>query len=491
MRSVYDEVPYLGFPLAQTHPDRLATLATLFGMKPAPVERCRVLELGCGDGGNLIPMALGLPESEFVGIDLAERPVAAGCAAIQSLGLKGITLRQMDLMDAGPELGEFDYIVAHGVYSWVPDPVRNRVLSICRNHLAPQGVSYISYNTYPGFHRREMFRGMMLHHVRDLEDVERRVREAVDLIETLAKVRPESELVRALFREELQHLGQSEGWYLHHDDLAAINRPVYFHKFAEHARRYRLQYLAEADFFEMQDHIYPPQTAIMLKRFAEGDILRKEQYLDFIKGRRFRQTLLCHEEVPLDRAVRPQAIVNFYLASNAKPVASGPCEEFRGARGAALKTDYAPAQAALRRLGEVWPRSLPFTDLLACARADNPAVLAEILFGAYSAGLIDLHLHPPRFTPSAGERPAASPLARLQVLNGSRVTSLRHTTVELEDAVDRCLVFLMDGSRGRAQLVAGVEAFLRSHTAGAGEQLTSASLDARLERLARQALLQC
>jgi len=162
----YNQVRYLGRPLKQTHPDRLATVAGLFGMPAAAPSECRVLELGCGDGGNLIPMALGLPRSGFTGIDLAGDAIREGCAVVSALGLRNITLRQLDLMEAGPELGEFDYIIAHGLYSWVPPEVRERLLHVCRAHLAPSGVAYVSYNTYPGFHRREMFREMMLYHVR-------------------------------------------------------------------------------------------------------------------------------------------------------------------------------------------------------------------------------------------------------------------------------------------------------------------------------------
>jgi len=144
----YDQVLYPALPFAQTHPDRLVTIARLFGMAAAHPERCRVLEIGSSDGGNLIPMALALPESNFTGIDLAERAVARGCAMIDALGLGNIRLQQMDLMHAGAEMGEFDYIIAHGVYSWVPPEVRDHLLSICRTNLAPQGVAYISYNCY-------------------------------------------------------------------------------------------------------------------------------------------------------------------------------------------------------------------------------------------------------------------------------------------------------------------------------------------------------
>ena len=96
MQTPYDRVPYPGLPFAQTHPDRLATLAILFGLAPAPVTGCRVLELGCGDGGNLIPMAFEQPGSEFLGIDLARSGIEQGRRAIESLGLPNIRLEQAD-----------------------------------------------------------------------------------------------------------------------------------------------------------------------------------------------------------------------------------------------------------------------------------------------------------------------------------------------------------------------------------------------------------
>ena len=272
MGDSYDQVRYPGLPLAQTHPDRLATIAGLFGLRAASPARCRVLEIGCGEGGNLIPMALTLPGSEFTGIDRAEQAIAQGRSVAAALGLSNVTLRQLDLMEAG-RLGEFDYIIAHGVYSWVPREVREGLLRLCRASLAPQGVAYVSYNAYPGFHRREMFREMMLYHVRGIEDPEGRVRQARELIESLAKCQPAGKPARALFDEELRHLSESEEWFLYHDDLAPTNHALYFHEFVADARRHELQYLAEADFFEMQDDVYAEPVTGMLQRLADGDVL--------------------------------------------------------------------------------------------------------------------------------------------------------------------------------------------------------------------------
>src|SRR5687768_14514491 len=142
LQTTYDKVPYNSVAFVQTHPDRLATIATFLGMDPAPVEHCRVLELGAASGGNLIPMAATLPESEFVGLDFSLRQVKVGQAAIETLGLTNVTIRHMNILEVTPELGQFDYIIAHGVYSWVPPQVQEKLLEICRQNLAPHGVAY-------------------------------------------------------------------------------------------------------------------------------------------------------------------------------------------------------------------------------------------------------------------------------------------------------------------------------------------------------------
>src|ERR1700679_1149112 len=123
----YDSLAYPGFSFPNTHPDRLAALAILHGLSPAPVEHCRVLEIGCNEGANLIPMAYAMPKSEFVGFDLARLPIERGQERIRELGLKNISIFQGNLLDAGKELGSFDYIIAHGFYAWVPEPVCHRL----------------------------------------------------------------------------------------------------------------------------------------------------------------------------------------------------------------------------------------------------------------------------------------------------------------------------------------------------------------------------
>lgn len=88
----YDRVPYKSHPFRQSHPDRLAVIATLHGMSPPAIERARVLELGCASGGNLLPMADQFPEATFLGIDLSARQIQDGQRLIERAGLRSALL---------------------------------------------------------------------------------------------------------------------------------------------------------------------------------------------------------------------------------------------------------------------------------------------------------------------------------------------------------------------------------------------------------------
>src|SRR6478672_4783641 len=175
--SAYEEVLYPGGIFPQTHPDRLSTIGTLRGMRPASINCCRILELACSSGNNLIAMAANLPGSELVGVDLAKNPIAAGQAVVAGLELKNIRLHHLDVCDLSrARFGQFDYIIAHGLYSSVPAAVREHILVVCSEMLSPQGIAYISYNAQPGNHLRDLSRAIMRYHVAHFEDPKEKIR---------------------------------------------------------------------------------------------------------------------------------------------------------------------------------------------------------------------------------------------------------------------------------------------------------------------------
>jgi methyltransferase-like protein/ubiquinone/menaquinone biosynthesis C-methylase UbiE len=437
----YDQTPYDSRSFPQSHPDRLAVLGRLFGLQPAAVDRCRVLELGCATGGNLIPMASTLPDSRFVGIDISPQQVAMARSECQALGLGNIEIHALDLLDVDDSLGTFDYIVAHGVYSWVPAPVRDRLLAVCGRHLSPSGIAYVSYNTYPGWTVRRALRDLMLYFVDEISEPAVRAAQARSIIKELAGCISDPAYA-GLVMSELETMRKQSNPSLLHDQLEDWNHPVYFHQFIEHAGQHGLQYLAEADFGTMLLWNLPLPQGEAIQHLTD-DPQRMEQYMDLVTQRAFRQTLLCRQSVSPEPA-RGDRVPDLHVAAS------------RPAPGATM----AVTRAAFEVLAEVWPQSLAFNELLDGARqrlgvmaADSDAeLLGNSLLAAYGVGAVVLRARRADFTVHVGERPQASRLSRWQARQLPCVTNQLHENVRL-DLVVRAVLRLLDGQRDRPQLL--------------------------------------
>lgn len=459
VREAYDRVPYPSASQHRTHPDHLATLAILHGLEPAPPECCRVLELGCADGGNLVPMAVEMPESRFVGIDLSPRQIETGRAFVTELGLKNLELQARSILDLDASLGEFDYIVCHGVFSWVARPVQEKILAVCRENLAPNGVAYVSYNTYPGWRLRGMVRDMVLFHTRGIEDPEERTGRAFELVRFLAEAAGEEQDAHAVFlRTARDHFEEHRDRpsYLIHEYLEETNDPIYFKDMVERAGRHGLKYLTEADPHLTEIGNLPAGVAEGLQRFA-SDRIALEQYLDFVLNRTFRRTLFCHAGLAVERTAAPERLRRLYAASSAKPVSSNPdlrpgrSESFRGEEVKTFSTSHPLAKSVLVSLAAAWPRAVPFADLLE-GEADEGS-LADLLASLFWNGVVDLHALPPLCTETVSVLPRTSSLARRQARAGLLVTSQRRRVLKLDDPIARFLFLQLDGSRDRGSLV--------------------------------------
>jgi SAM-dependent methyltransferase len=513
--SSYDSVLYPSYTHPQTHPERLAVIGTILGLEPAPPTRCRVLELGCGNGTNLVPMAWGLPQSEFAGIDLASRPIAHGQGMIQDLGLANIRLIHGSIAEVTADWGKFDYIIAHGLYSWVPAEVQKHLLALCRESLAPQGIAFVSYNALPGGHLRNMLREMMLFHVRGFDSAEERVKQAMAFVRFLAQAHNSNDPYRLWLRSELEGiLAHSEG-HLYHDELAELNEPLYFTQFIERAAGHGLQYLAEADYFEMFDYGFNAPARQTLDRLA-GNRIAREQYLDFLKCRRFRQTLLCHREARLLTEPRPDAVTGFLISSLAEckstPVNLNPGVNmsYQTPKGGKCETDFALGKAALAAMGTIRPMPLSFDELLnqakirlqqADVRDESDGQTRErfssFLLQLYSAGVVELRAGLSPIARSVSDRPVASPIARWQAQHGDVATTVFHVAVRIEDEIGRSLLIWLDGTLDRKALLVKLWDLLKSKDAlilpdgneTAARQELEQKLEQNLQKLAGLGLL--
>ena len=460
--NLYDRIPYLNRPYAQTHPDHLAALGRLHGMTPPPVERARVLDIGASEGANIIAMAMGLPEAQLTGVELAAAPVARGQEAIRELGLKNVRLLQMDLLEMGADFGEFDYIVAHGLYAWTPEPVRDKLLAILRTNLSPQGIGFVSYNALPGGHVRRHLREAMRLHIGKSEDPAVQVERAREMLRLLAAGRPEPTVLLDAIAQQAQEVLKQSDSSLFHDYLSPVYEPRTLRDFVAHAARHGLAYLTDAGVLDTWNIRLAPESIAEVARITGADRVLREQYFDLLRMRSFRQTLLCRKEVALDEDWKVERANGLYVASSAEQTGA---TQFTAQGGVEMSTTNPAVVEYLRDLLKLWPGRRRI------GTADSGLALE-----LFKHGMVDLHTHA-GLAKKAGERPMASALARYQARRGEpMIATLDHRALNADDPRAREFLALLDGTRDRAELAAA-------------SGLSPAEVETRLARMSGLALL--
>jgi SAM-dependent methyltransferase len=478
LRADYDDAPYESYSHPHSAPGHLAAVAWLFGLDSAELSHSRVLEIGCAAAGNLIPFAATYPEARVVGIDLSRVHIDQGRERVRRLGLANVELIDGDVgrMDLSG-LGAFDYVVCHGVYSWVPREVQEQILAACRQLLAPQGVAYLSYNVYPGWKAKEIVREAMLLRVPPNASPSERVRHARDAVDFLQSVvQPDGVLARAL--ADYQALAAETGdYYLLHEELEAYNIPCYFRDFVQRAREHGLDYLADAQPEYMFAQNYGSVVVEgLVPRYGHEHVIL-EQHLDFVINRAFRETLLVRGERAADVRHRldRSRFDRLHVAAFLPPLAADPqlddsVQHYGDPSSGTLSARDPVTEAALAALHQHWPWTLSRRELIDGARTrliaaavPAPATLEssvdDLLEALISHGHARCRLEPVAPTSDAGSIRLNEPARLVAELTADDdeafVINPWHETMPLEP-LDRYLLPLLDGSRDRDDLVAAL-----------------------------------
>ena len=297
-QTIYSELGYKSMPFPYTTPATLEAYAALVGVSAPNPKTARVLELGATYGGNIISQALFNPDATFVGIELSQEQVEKGNEVIANAGLINVSLIQSDIASIGSEIGTFDYIIAHGVYSWVDDGVKDALLRLIDEHLAEDGIAYISYNTYPGWHTMDEVRQLMMFSNRDKTQFNHK--EKVLHGKTIGSI-VGSQILKydnlkernSKFLGALRSVMQKDEYYVGHDHLEPNNDPVYFYQFNDHLGAHNLAYLCDADLTLSMVRSFDADIADTLDKLALNDHVAQEQYLDFMLDTTFRKSIIC------------------------------------------------------------------------------------------------------------------------------------------------------------------------------------------------------
>jgi SAM-dependent methyltransferase len=451
--KIYD---YPRFAHDYTHPARLFTTATWFGLTPPALETARVLELGCATGDNLIGMAVRLPGARFDGVDLNEKAVATGQAWVEELGLENVTLRADDIL-AVPVSGEpYDYIIVHGIYSWVPDDVRAHILAVIKGRLAPEGIAYVSYNALPGWRVWGVFREIMQERFGHLPNPIDQAERAFEFIEWMRLGQgTEDDWWGAIVEVERQRMMMGGPVSVAHDQLSPLNVPFWVKEFVRHANAAGLTFLAEA---QLRDSWLQDRSAEVTD-LIDGvvDPVEREQLIDYVAGRTFRRTLLVH---PHQRPTRPDsadvAIDGMYLSTSLSPPADldlkpdVPAIFKDHGSGFQVTLENSLSKAAFAALNDLdqprwdeWLAAVP--ERLGEALTPMQSVLLRHwAWDWLRSGAIEARSHRVGRSLTPSERPVIEPYVRTSVAQRLPAVNLFHEVVAVDD-VDRVLMPLCDG----------------------------------------------
>lgn len=471
--NAYDQVVYESHPFANSHPEHLYTIGKLFDLNPVHFRHARVLELGCASGGNIIPHAQNYPEAEFLGIDLSSVQINQGLQVISTLGLKNIRLETQSILDMSAADGLFDYIICHGVLSWVPENVREKIFDICKTNLSPQGIAFVSYNTLPGWSMVSGVREMMRYHTAHILDPKEKASQARNLLKFVSDT--SSAIANKTYGDcierELTFLNEHDDFYLLHDHLEENNTQFYFYDFVKSVEKKDLQYLADAEVFTMYPHNFDQKVVEALSQI--NNLIQAEQYMDFFRGRRFRQSLLCHKDVRIDRELKPESLLDFYITSKIQPenpqsIDLSPSKnhrmDFVGATRfsstnrliSALyvtlwENRFKPitveqlAQKTLERLGSHSGSKSAEYEILKMTFLKNALHL-------YFINAIVLYADPGAHVAEVPLVPKITPLTRYQVTHQTWATNALHNKITLSDS-DCALLQRLDGQHSVENLI--------------------------------------
>lgn len=302
-------------------PAVVAASALLSGLATADAGSCRVLEIGCGSGHHLIPLALRWPQSTFTGLDFSSAHIASAQELARISGARNLSFHHADLRDFcpedfPPESGPFDYIIAHGFLSWVPDDVKRALFAFIRQHLAANGVAVVSFNVATGWEKRFPVIGKT-----------RAIQQAGGVGEmralTLLAEVSEDPTELAIIRDMLAKGPE----ILPFDDFAPVNDPWSLSRFLQTAGAAGLRFLGESDASEN----FPAGITRAARKDISARFRSDPDALDRAAGRTFRSALLCREEAVL-RRISPEEIRSFHLRWK-QPARAGipenPAEIFR------------------------------------------------------------------------------------------------------------------------------------------------------------------
>lgn len=452
----YDAVEYPAALYSTTHPDHLAAVARLHGLDSPDPRTARVLEIAGGDGVNVIAMAAALPHARFTSFDLSARAVARGTALVRASGLANVVIETGDLLDLADRMdGPFDYVVVHGLYAWVAEPVREAALRLIGRTLSPDGIAFVSYNALPGGYLRTAVRDMLLHAVQGIDDPDARVAQAHEALVRFATPQPGDRLLQTAMRKIAEPMTHKAPGLLFHDELGDFYAPQALTDVVAAAATHGLAYLGDA--IPMLIHDGLPGSDM-----DDAETVRRAQASDYDSFAFFHQTLLIRPGRTPRRQLDPRVLTRLGATSMARRTG----EHTFMLDGEEVEIDDPRLVALVTAAAASAPDPVSLTPF-----AGTPEDAAAVI-RLYAREVLRLHSMPFAGTTTPGERPRTSALALGQIALGlTNLYTLDHRVISFAEDGARAFLTLLDGTRDQEAIAAAWAQTPHAGSIGATEAL--------------------
>lgn len=414
----YDELPYRCLPVEWTAPERLALASFLHGGPRPRLDTYRVLELGCGNGANLLPQAFYRRQATFVGVDAARTQIDVADDRRSVLGLSNLEFIHANFLKADERLtGEFDFIVGHGIFSWVPLHIRDALLRLCARRLRRGGLLYLNYNTNPGWKLRGMVRDFLMAQTTGVTGLVLRAQAAQEVASKVIAALPQGDHAYSrLMADEFRFVCENHVSYVAHEYLASVNQPYWRSDFMALMTLHGFVFVADADFNYSSGRLAEDVPSRLLDEGIVGRAI--EDTVDLLCYRQLHSAILTNRAFAR-RLPTAKELKTMFIASELTPCqpSTDGHATFQHPSGYRVEVKERAVARAFETLGPHWPRALRIEVVFPEVRA----VMEDLLL-LHRNGLIEL-----RCLEASECALVAEPLATLESEYGGYVTTRYHT----------------------------------------------------------------
>ena len=307
----------------ETNPAELQFLAKLKNHY-LPDDNFRYLELGCGQGFNLICIAALHPQSEFIGVDFYPEHICHARRLAQKANIQNVSFYEADfveLADNPESLGSFHLVVAHGITTWVSSYTRGKVFELSSKVLKPGGIMYNSYNSLPGWLSGTPFQHLVIEYQKHNSGIDA-LKKAKDILGRLRE--EESTIFKALpeLGPRLDKLENKPIDYLLQEYNHPVWQPIYSSEMLRIASNYKLNFLGSSELPLAFSETYTTHQNEIFQ--SNDDVMLRECIKDIYCNTSFRRDVYIKGSNPLWKNEARESVMDQYIVSTLVDICDAP-----------------------------------------------------------------------------------------------------------------------------------------------------------------------